>query len=318
MTGARPDQFAPVAIVSRSGVDESIHYGAVVCISPSGDIVHSIGDPATQIYPRSSTKPIQAVAMVRKGLSLPPELLAIVCASHNGEKVHLDAVRSVLRGAGLDEAALLNTASHQLDPDEARESIRHDVPMSSLLMNCSGKHSGMLATCVLNGWDTSNYLDLDHPLQQAITATLPTLAGEEAAAIGIDGCGAPAHVMSLLGLARTAQTIATSTDPACAAVFEAMSKHSYLVGGRNRDVTIVVSAVDGLFAKDGAESVYMAAMSDGRALAMKVADGGGRAQKTVFLAALAKLGIDVAQVTEQLKERVLGHGRAVGEVRAIG
>ena len=82
--------------------------------------------------------------------------------------------------------------------------------------------------------------------------------------------------------------------------------------------TVVVSAVSGMFAKVGAEAVHMAALSDGRALALKVSDGGGRAQTTVFLAALAKLGVDVSQVTEQLRERVLGHGRAVGEVRAVG
>ena len=98
-----PEAFAPVAITRRSGCDESVHFGAVVGLSASGQVEFAVGDPTAAIYPRSSNKPMQAVAMVRAGLRLPPELLALVCASHDGTPRHLDAARRILATAGLDE-----------------------------------------------------------------------------------------------------------------------------------------------------------------------------------------------------------------------
>ena len=318
MTGVDPEQFAPVAVVSRSGVDESVHFGAVVCIARDGSTAHSIGDPAVPVYPRSSTKPLQALAMVRAGLSLPAELLALVCASHNGQSEHLDGVRTILSSVGLDESALRNTADHPLHPESAHEAVRARREKSPLQMNCSGKHAGMLATCVVNGWSTDGYLDPGHPLQRAIDDVVGELCGAPVA-IGTDGCGAPAHVVSLESLARAFRAIATGgAGPAGTAVFEAMSRHPHMVGGDGRDVTRIVSSLPGFFAKDGAEAVYAGASSDGRAVSVKISDGGGRARVTVFLAALARLGFEVAPLQEELAERVLGHGRPVGGVRAVG
>ena len=318
MTGVDPRQFVPVAVVSRNGVDESVHFGAVVCIDSRGEVVHSIGDPAVAIYPRSSTKPLQALAMVRAGLSLPPELLALVCASHNGQDDHLRGVRTILSGAGLDESALRNTADHPLHPGSAHEALRAGREKSALQMNCSGKHAGMLATCVANGWPTESYLDPSHPLQLAINDVVSELCGAPLA-IGTDGCGAPAHVVSLESLARAFRAIATgAAGPGGTAVFEAMSRHAQMVGGDGRDVTRIVSSLPGFFAKDGAEAVYAGAAADGRAVAVKISDGGGRARVTVFLAALERLGFDVASVKADLAEQVLGHGVPVGGVRPVG
>lgn len=318
MTGARPEQFAPIAVVSRSGVDESVHFGAAVCIGADGAIVHSVGDPSVWIYPRSSTKPLQALAMVRNGLALEPEKLALVCASHNGEAIHQQTAREILTGCGLDESALANTPDHPLHGPSAREAIRNGAPKSALQMNCSGKHSGMLATCVANGWPVDTYLDPDHPLQRAITGTVTELCGEPLG-VGTDGCGAPAHVVRLESLARAARAIATgAAGDAGDRVFAAMSGHPYMVGGADRDVTRIVASIPGFFAKDGAEAVYVGASRDGRAVAVKISDGGNRARSTVFLAALATAGFDVADVTEELTERTFGHGRPVGSVRALG
>lgn len=318
MIGVDPGQFAPVAVVSRSGVDESVHFGAVVCIGGDGSIVHTVGDPAVSVYPRSSTKPLQALAMVRTGLSLPPELLALVCASHNGQRDHLEGVRAILSTAGLDESALRNTADHPLHVESARDAVRTGREKSPLQMNCSGKHAGMLATCVINGWPVDTYLEPGHPLQRAIDDVVTELCGAPVA-IGTDGCGAPAHVVSLESLARAFRAIATGdAGPTGTAVFEAMSRHPYMVGGDGRDVTRIVSSLPGFFAKDGAEAVYAGASNDGRAVAVKISDGGGRARVTVFLAALECLGFEVASLKEELGERVLGHGRPVGGVRAVG
>lgn len=319
MSGVRPEQFVPLAVVRRSGIDESVHFGACVGLASDGSIAFSFGDPHVQIFPRSSTKPLQALAMVRAGLQLPAEKLALVCSSHNGEEVHQNMVLEILAEFGLSENDLGNTPDHPMHTDSAHVAIRNGKPKSALQMGCSGKHSGMLATCVINGWPTTGYLEQAHPLQNAITATIADVTGKDVAAIGIDGCGAPAHVIELVGMARAmhAMAIGEAGDSGLQ-IFEAMSQFPFMVGGTGRDVTTIVSAVPGLFAKDGADAVYVAGMADGRAVALKLSDGSGRGTPTVLLAALHKLGIDVSAVPESIVEAVYGHGKRVGEVRAIG
>jgi L-asparaginase II len=271
------------------------------------------------MFPRSSTKPIQALAMVRAGLSLPTEQLALVCSSHNGESIHQKTVLEILATVGLDESALGNTADYPMHTHSAHEAIRGGKKKSPLQMGCSGKHSGMLVTCAINGWPLDTYLQQDHPLQKAITAAVADVTGQDAFAIGIDGCGAPAHVVELIGLARAMRAMAVGdAGVSGTAIYEAMSQFPYMVGGDKRDVTTIVSGIPGLFAKDGADAVYAAAMSDGRAVALKMSDGFGRGSPTVLLAALTKLGVDISGVDASVQEVVYGHGRPVGAVRAIG
>jgi L-asparaginase II len=318
-TMATPEAFAPVAITRRSGLDESVHFGALVGLSPSGDVEFAVGDPTTTIYPRSSNKPMQAVAMVRRGLALPPELLALVCASHDGTPMHLNAARRILSVAGLDEATLANTVDLPLDSDAAEAVLRGGGERTALQMNCSGKHSGMLVTCAINDWPgDASYLSSTHPLQQAITETIDDIAGELHAHIGVDGCGAPAHAMSLLGLARSFRSIATgSAGTSGDQVYAAMTRHPEMVGGERRDVTHFMRAIPGLMAKDGADGVFAAALPDGCAVALKIADGGNRARPPVMVAALRALGVDTSLVEPLVTEWVVGHGQHVGDVRAV-
>ncbi|MEA3185250.1 MAG: hypothetical protein QOJ74_1727, partial [Ilumatobacteraceae bacterium] len=179
--------------------------------------------------------------------------------------------------------------------------------------------SGMLVTSAVRGWPIdASYLDPEHPLQQQITATIDELAGEEHRHIGVDGCGSPAHVLSLLGLARAFRSIAIGhAGPAGAAVYESMTAHPDLVGGDDRDVTKFMRNVPGLMAKDGADGVFAAALPDGRAIALKIADGADRARPPVMVAALRALGIDVDAVEPLVIEPINGHGHRVGEVRAV-
>ena len=316
---ATPEAFVPVAISRRSGCDESVHFGAVVGLASNGEVEFAVGDPTTAIYTRSSNKPMQAVAMARAGLRLPPELLALVCASHDGTPKHLDAVRRILASAGLGEDLLANTPDLPLDEEAAEAVLRAGGGRTSLQMNCSGKHGGMLVTSASNGWPTDNrYLEPDHPLQQAIMTTVDDLAAEVHSHIGVDGCGAPAHVFSLVGLARAFRSIANGNAGAAGdAVYECMTSHPELVGGDGRDVTQFMRTIPGLMAKDGADGVFAAALPDGRAVALKIADGGNRARPPVMVAALRAVGIDVSAVEPLVAELVLGHGRRVGEVRAI-
>ncbi|MFM7762645.1 MAG: asparaginase, partial [Acidimicrobiaceae bacterium] len=199
----------PVAMTLRNGAQESWHHGAVVCLERDGSIAFSVGSPQAIVFPRSSTKPFLATAMVAAGLKLPPNLLALVCASHDGRPEHLQAAREILASAGLDETALRNTKDLPLDDDAARDVVRSGGGSTSLQMNCSGKHAGMLATCVACGWATDeSYLNRDHELQKLITAMMPEMIGEEVANIVVDGCGAPAHSMTLAGLARGFRSVA--------------------------------------------------------------------------------------------------------------
>lgn len=321
---SRPDDYAPIAITSRSGSDESVHFGAVVTLEPDGSLGWSVGNPEALVFPRSSNKPMQAVAMVRAGLALEPRLLALVCASHDGSAMHREGALAVLRGAGLGAEDLANTADLPLDQSEAEQVLRSGGGRTALQMNCSGKHSGMLATCVVNGWPhDESYLSPSHPLQQAVTTTVVELSGDTECPIGIDGCGAPAHTMTLAGLARAFARIASGgAGDAGDEVYTAMTSFPEMVGGPRRDVTLLMQAVPGLMAKDGAEGVYAAALPDGRAVAMKVADGANRARPPVMLSALRRLGVcvggaDADAFTERLVEPVRGHGRPVGTVRSL-
>lgn len=312
--------FEPVAITTRSGRRESIHHAALVALSADGSVAFAIGNPDVAVYPRSSIKPLQAFAMVENGLDLPDELLALVCASHDGERRHLDGARRILHSVGLDESSLLNTADWPLDSSSMEDAVRSGGAKSPLQQNCSGKHAGMLATCRVNGWDVSSYLEESHPLQRRITDSIPGLTGSPVVGIGVDGCGAPAHVVSLVGLARAFRAMATGEAGAVGVrVHRAMTSNPIMVGGPRRDVTLIMQGIDGLMAKDGAEGVFAAALPDGRAVALKIADGSNRARPPLMHAALRALGVDVTGVDPSAWiSPVLGHGRRVGEVRIVG
>ena len=310
----------PVAMTLRNGVQESWHNGAVVCLERDGSIAFSVGSPQAIIFPRSSTKPFLATAMVAAGLKLPSNLLALVCASHDGRPEHLQAAREILASAGLDETALRNTKDLPLDDDAARVVVRGGGVATSLQMNCSGKHSGMLATCVACGWATDeSYLDRDHELQKLITAMMPEMISEEVASIVVDGCGAPAHAMTLAGLARGFRSVAMAkTGSPARVVADAMREHPQMVGGPTRDVSMLMAGISGLVAKDGAEGVYAAALPDGRAIALKIADGANRARPPLMRAALSALGVDISGVDERaFASPIFGHGKIVGEVRVM-
>jgi L-asparaginase II len=304
--------------VSRGGVDESVHFGALIALNSHGEIAFSVGDPQVTIFPRSATKPFQALAMVRAGLSLPADQLALVCASHSGQDIHQDTARSILASVGLNESALLNTPGFCVHVPSAHKSIRTGRGKTALQMDCSGKHAGMLATCVINGWSTNDYLSSDHPLQIVITKTIAEVTGAPPVAISTDGCGAPAHVIELHRLARAMRALAVGdAGPEGREVFMAMEKYPHMIAGDDRHTTVIASAIPGLAAKDGAESIYVAAMDDGRAVALKLSDGSGRGIATVLLAALQRLGVDVSAVSPSVTEVVLGHGKPVGGVRAV-
>jgi len=289
-----------------------------VALAADGSVAFAAGDVARPMFPRSSNKPMQAAAMLRSGLNLDGELLALAAASHAGEPIHLDAVRRMQAGAGLDASALRTPPGLPLDPAAMQDFLRRGGGPERIVANCSGKHAAMLATCVARSWPLDSYLDPDHPLQDAIRQEIEALAGETVAASGVDGCGAPVLAISLTGLARSfrAHVLAPAGTPE-RRVADAMRAFPRYVGGTNRGETILMQSVPGLLAKPGAEAVYAVALPDGRALALKIADGNHRACGPVVAAALRGLGVDAPVLDRIAEVPVLGGGRPVGGVRAV-
>ena len=298
---------------------ESIHHGSVVVLDRDGSLALSIGETDAPMYPRSSNKPIQAAAMVRLGLPIDGELLALAASSHSGEEFHLKGTQRILATADLDESALQNTPGWPIDELARLAYIRRGNEQSALAGDCSGKHAAMLVTAAVNGWPIDTYRDPAHPMQQAIAATLTELAGEPIAGTGVDGCGAPLFSVTLTGLARAFRALALA-EPGSAGrqVVDAIQAHPEWTSGTTRDEAKLIRAVPGLFGKGGAEGVYAVALDDGRAAALKIADGQSRARPVVMAAALRRLGIDHPVLDELGHAPVLGHGEPVGEIRAVG
>ncbi|MFJ4537210.1 asparaginase [Streptomyces tibetensis] len=314
----REPLHAPVAHLVRGGIVEGIHYGSVVVLDADGEVRLQIGDIEAAFYPRSAIKPVQAVAMARAGLPLDGELLSLTAASHSGEERHLAGARRILELAGLTEDHLRNVPDLPFDPVVRDAWVREGRLPSRLAQNCSGKHAAMLYTCTLNGWPLEDYLDPGHPLQQAIAEIVEDLTGQRIARVTVDGCGAPLFSLSLHGLARAAARITTAAPGTPEArVADAMREHAEMASGSGRDVAALMRAVPGLLSKDGFEGVQVAALADGRAVAVKIADGANRARVPVTAAALARAGVDPELLTEFQGEPLLGGGREVGRVRPV-
>ncbi|MFF4573855.1 asparaginase [Streptomyces sp. NPDC001410] len=314
----REPLHAPVAHLIRGGVVEGIHYGSVVVLGADGQVQFQLGDIEAAFYPRSAIKPVQAVAMLRAGLPLDGDLLSLAAASHSGEERHLAGTRRILELAGLTEDDLRNVPDMPYDPAVRDAWVREGRLPSRLAQNCSGKHAAMLWTAKLNGWSLDDYLDPAHPLQQAIAEIVEDLTGQQVAQVTVDGCGAPLFSISLHGLARAVARITTAAPGTPEArVADAMREHAEMASGSGRDVFALMRAVPGLLAKDGFEGVQVAALPDGRAIAVKIADGANRARIPVSAAALSRAGVDPALLAEFAGEPLLGGGEPVGYVRPV-
>ncbi|WP_346537962.1 asparaginase [Micromonospora sp. DPT] len=308
----------PLVEVVRSGFVEGVHRGSVVVLDAGGAPVAGAGDVTSPIFPRSASKPMQAIGMLRAGLPLTdPADVALVSASHAGEEFHLARVEALLARAGLDGSAL------HCPPDlpvgeAAREAVlRAGGGPTRVQMNCSGKHSGMLLTCVAAGWPLDGYWRPEHPLQQRLTATIEEFTGEEVAAVGVDGCGAPVLAVSLTGLAGAYLRL-VSAEPGSVerTVSDAMRAYPELVGGTGAEDTRLMRGVPGALAKVGAEGVIAAAVPGVGAVALKIDDGAARARMPVLVSALRRLGVDAPVLTEYAELPLLGGGLPVGVVRA--
>ena len=299
-----------LAQLVRSGLIESAHSGYLIIIGPDGSELLTLGDVDAEMYPRSAIKSLQAAAMVRIGLELNDEQLALVCASHGGTDRHQAVALEILKSAGLKESDLQNTPDRPLDR-KARIAFGAK-PATSLAANCSGKHAGMLATCAVNGWEIKTYREANHPLQIAIANEIEELTGKSINRISVDGCGAPLFSMSTRSIAVAARKMRIESDSVFNRVVSACLKHPEMILAEGAFDTRMMRAVPGLLVKGGAESVMLASLADGSAIAWKISDGSNRANGPMMKAALAKLGITI----ENEVVDVLGGGTVVGSLSA--
>jgi L-asparaginase II len=311
---------APVAEVVRSGFVESRHLGSYAALDADGALVAWAGDPHGAVFPRSANKPMQAVAMWRCGLRrTDPADWALVAASHWGEPFHVERVRASLASAGLSESDLRCPPDLPLAPDAREALLRAGGSPSRVYMNCSGKHAGMLGTCVVAGWTIGDYVAPDHPLQKSCRTAVEDLSGESVASVGVDGCGAAVMAISLTGLARAFLRV-VSAEPGTPEriVADAMRAHPEMMSGTGATDARLMRALPGLLAKGGAEGVLAVAVPRVGAVAIKIDDGASRAAPPVLIAALRRLGAESAELDEVADVSVLGGGVRVGVVRVTG
>ena len=312
-----PDPFStdPIVVeVVRNGLVESVHHVRVAATAPDGTLIAGLGAIDAPIYPRSALKPLQAVAMVGQGLDLPDDLLALVAASHSGEDIHISGARRILASAGLTEEALQTPPDWPVDDDARIAYIRTVGTKTSVAMNCSGKHAGMLATAVGNGWSRDDYRDPAHPVQLGARDIIATLSGERPERVAVDGCGAPAFAISLVALSRSFGRLAAAAEGPERRVADAIRAHPEMTSGTRRDEYELHRAIPGLLTKAGAEAVQAVGLADGRGLAIKVSDGSPRARPVVVAAILRAWGFEHPTLEAQASTAVLGHGEPVGAV----
>ncbi|WP_226532751.1 asparaginase [Microbacterium paraoxydans] len=314
-----------LAVVERSGFVESRHIGAAVVLSSDGDVVARHGNTDALVLPRSSLKPLQAVACITAGAVLDGEQLAISTASHIGTDRHASVVRDILTADGLTEDHLGCPASWPTDSASRDELVREHGEPSRVRMPCSGKHAAMLRACVATGWPTDGYLDPAHPLQTHIRDVVERLTGEKVAHTAIDGCGAPVYAITLTGLARSIHRIGTASDRSpfalhrvAGSLVRAVRENPWAIEGPGRPDTIAIETL-GVFAKFGAEGVMVMVAPNGTTVALKVLDGASRATTIVAATLLARAGAlndtDVATLAESLPLGVSGGGSIVGALR---
>jgi len=297
--------------VTRGALVENYHRGHVAVVNSEGKLLYSAGDPYHRTYWRSSAKPFQALPVVESGAvdhyRITARELALFCASHNGEAMHTETVLEIFKKIGQDHS-LLQCGMHMPYHKETAQSMSEagEKP-TSLHSNCSGKHSGMLALATQRGFDTSNYLDLEHPVQQLILDYIAyfTKYPREQIAIGIDGCGVPVHGLPIynmsLAYARLVNPQGMEEDraSACRRVTAAMMEHPEMVGGTDRFCTDLMRVSRGqLVGKAGAAGVYCVGIpAQGIGITVKCEDGASRGRDPVVVEILQQLGyLDQEQV----------------------
>lgn len=319
------DQAVELAVVERNEFIESRHLGSAVVLDTNGDVLRSFGTPGGLIFPRSTLKPLQAVALLNKQLDLEGEHIALMCASHTGTPQHINGVRAILSKYDVPENALRCPSKLPLDDESRNQIVLNHQHSSPIYMMCSGKHAAMLATCRINDLPLEQYCNSDHPLQVHVRETIERLSGERITKIAVDGCSAPTFSLSLTGLAKSIHRIRTASLSSPFALFKnsakvqhAMLSHAWAIEGPNKPDTVVAERL-GVLSKSGAEGVLVLSAPNATTVAIKVLDGSSRAAMLVGLSLLAQTKAihekDLLSVLPSLKIGIKGGNTTVGMIR---
>lgn len=302
--------------VVRGNLVESIHNGHIAVVDYKGRLLASKGDVEKVIFARSSMKPLQAIPIIETGASetfhFTDADLSLACASHNGEAQHTDRVQALLEQMKL-EVNDLQCGTHPPRWRAADELLmQKGVPITPIYNNCSGKHSGMLATALQMNESIEDYYLPEHPVQQRILQVVHELTETpiDDIEIGIDGCGVPVHGVPIKNLAHAFAKMAKPVDEnevrraAIEKVTHAMMSAPEMVGGTKRFCTDFMRAEKGrMFGKVGAEGVYcIGDIETGIGIALKIEDGNARATSAVALAVLEQMDLLTDKVKEQLAD----------------
>jgi L-asparaginase II len=342
----------PLANVYRGGQLESSHRGSIAVVDAAGRLVAFAGDPALRTCLRSAAKPFQGIPLLEYGgaedFDLTPEEIALTCASHGGEPVHVATAAALLRKGEFDEADLLCGAHLPYDDKACAELRASGDPPSPLHNNCSGKHAGMLLATQAMDIAATRYIDPEHPLQVLMRSTLADFAGlePEEIPIAVDGCGVPAFFLTLhraaFAYARLMNRTPERYSESATSVIEAMTSFPEYVAGNWSMTTPLIAAFGGeLLAKEGAEGFYAMALAPSLCaeldvkltgklgltddcslgIALKIDDGSmERGRNPVILRVLELLGVDLDARPELSPYRhweLRNHaGTLVGDVRA--
>jgi L-asparaginase II len=307
-----------VAELVRDGVVESLHSGIVAVVDAAGKLLLETGNSEAIVYPRSTLKPLQTIAVLNTGVDLTPQEIVLTTASHCGSLEHRNAVQGFLERHGLDSSDLQCPLDWPLGAQERAEMQQRAGAPNRLAMNCSGKHAGFLAAAQHAGYSLENYLEPTHPLQADIFKTIEEWSHEKVAFSSTDGCGAPLHALSVAGLARAIAQVGSGHTPAARQLVEAVSAHPWAIDGHGRANTLTIEKIGGI-AKIGAEGLVVIGTPEGVAVAVKIIDGSMRATTPVALEALVQVGAIEPAVRDDLVatlgESVMGGDRIIGGLR---
>jgi L-asparaginase II len=293
----------PIDVVVRRGSVVEARHRVHAVAWRDGEVVEQAGEPRLVSFLRSSSKPIQALPLVRARDDLDLREVAIACASHRAEPAQLDAVRRLLAKAPARER-------------ELECGLQEGRPPDPLHHNCSGKHAGMLALCRARGWRSEGYRHAAHRVQRAMAAAHAEAAGvdEDSMPTAVDGCGV---VTFALSLERTAGAFSRLPGlPGGERIAEAMRAHPQLIGGAGQADTDLMRALSGWIAKGGAEGLMCAAGPDGLGVALKAEDGGHRPTRPALHAFFGRLGLELPDEFARVPVRN-AHGEDVGEVVSV-
>jgi L-asparaginase II len=290
-------EHVPLIRTTRGGFAECVHVGSIAVVDTQGQLVAGVGDAHGLNFTRSALKPLQALAFVADGgmahFGFDSQMLALMCASHGGEAVHVTVVQRMLERIGARESDLrcgCHAPSYYTHTSTCPPPGAH---FSQLHHNCSGKHAGFLAYCRMHRQPMERYLELDSPLQQRVRANVERFAGSRELPMGIDGCSAPNYAMPLSSLAHAFCRLALGETPELAALGYAMRRHPDLVSGTHRsDLMLMTAGAGDWVSKVGADGVQaIGVRSRGIGIAIRIADGNRRALHVATLAVLQQLGL---------------------------